>query len=565
MKKNIQFFAVLAITVLILTCFFSCDKTSEIKPAVYQFEISNSVDIVLEQNDRNFSMLYEQFVEIDGKSVMILKVPYNKLSFYDVRKGDKIHEIILDSTRVISNYKFINKDSIIVVYDIHNKSEELKNPSMFQIVNYNGDVIETFDYSIDKEFVSQFNYKLSDIFPIIPYIGMPMCNDKIFFQPYHISSWILGTKENIDNPIPFALMFDLEKQKYVISKHKSFPYVKEGMYYPTSRNLISISVSSNNMPLYRYFYSSNVFEWDFNNDEIITHSFKSALIDTIMPIKEQTRYAENTIDAFYCNCYYDKCNSLYYSEISFNENFYGTYDHGILIADKDFNYLGEIYNNSHWPAFSNEDLLWELFVKNDSVITINYLEIVKTNRNYDNYIDSCRNDLEQKKKAVEDYTKSLNSGKSHIVEFLKLEKKDLNTDDIKIITFYTNNGCPSCSEAIYNEIKNNREHFENGKLYIIISANSRSEAIAELSRYGLQDFKYLTIDATNSLKSLAGTRGLLNPRITVVKDEKVVLDTIYSAKDIKSKFIPNMYKEHNLNLDEGMPVFSGEQQVEIVL
>lgn len=42
------------------------------------------------------------------------------------------------------------------------------------------------------------------------------------------------------------------------------------------------------------------------------------------------------------------------------------------------------------------------------------------------------------------------------------------------------------------------------------------------------------------MKTVAKTGLVLNPRITVVKDGKVTLDTIYQALDIEDKLLPQI-------------------------
>jgi hypothetical protein len=528
------------VSLLLMLSLVSCQKAQKIEPAVYDFKVIKSVDIVLDESDRAYLPTSEQFVEIDGVNVLILNIGRGKLSFYDIDKGVKINEICTDSARLIQSYRFVNKDSIFVSYNIDDKTEELKNPSGFQMMNYEGKTVTVFGYDIDIADVKTKGYSIDYILPSSFFSSIPICENKVFFPTYAIQVENVGTSKFMKNPIPFALMYDLDKQKYVISKHRNFPYVTEGVYYPTSKNVVYASVSGNNLPLYRYNYSSSVFEWDYKNDEIITHSIKSRLIDSIMPTEKPTRYSENTLEYYYGIINYDKCNKLYYAEMYFNDSFYGSLQYGIIIADKDFNYLGEIYNNVYWPTLSNENLLLDVDYKSDSVITVNYLKIIKTTRDYNKYIDSCRNDLREKKKAVDDYKERFSTGNNTVLKFL-MSNIELDADDYKIVTFYVNEGCQGCSDAVYNEIRNNRDVFEGDQFYIIASASSKSEAIAELGKYGLQDFKNLVIDSSNVLKSLAGTNGLLNPRITVIKDNIVILDSIYRSSDIENGLIPNMY------------------------
>jgi len=521
-------------------------KFEDKEPAVYELKVVESVDISLDNSDRAYIPTTEQFVEIDGANILILNIGRRKLSFYDIDKKIKTNEIITDSTRIIQSYRFVNKDSIFILYDVENKNIELQNPSRFQLLNYEGEIVSIFDYDIDTADVQKKGYDLDNILPSSFYLSIPICDNKVFLPTYTKQVGNVGTSEFLENPIPFGLMYDLKKHKYVISKHRNFPYVTEGIYYPTSKEVVYASTSGNNMPLYRYNYSSDIFEWDFKNDEIITHSLKSRLIDTIMPTPYPTRYSENTLEYYYGTVYYDMCNKLYYAEIYFNDSFYGSMQHGIVIADANFNYLGEIYNNVNWPCYSNKNLMFDVYPSSSSVITIDYLEVVKTTRDYNKYIDSCKNDLIKKKKIIDDHKARFNAGNNTIYNFLT-SNIAIDLKDARIVTFYVNEGCPSCSEAVYNEINSHRDYFEGGQFYIIASASNKNEAIEELSKYGLQDFNNLVIDSTNVLKSLAGDNRLINPRITIIKENMVILDSIYSAKDIYTGLIPKMYDSPPMN------------------
>jgi hypothetical protein len=532
-----------------MLCFISCIKTPQVEPAVYEFEAIDSFDLVLDKTDRTYLPFPNQLIELDGSNVLLLNIGRRKISFYDIDKGVKVHEINIDSTMFLDSFYYINKDSILITYLITNQQEQFSNPSSFRMINIKGETKSVYGYDIDLEDVKSKGYSFENLLPQLTFTGIPVCGDKVFFTTWADHIGDIGTSEFFQNPFPFGLMFDLETQKYVVSKHHKYPNVIEGVYYPSSFSVIHCSVSDNDLPLYRYNYSSDVFEWDYKNDEIVRHSFKSRLIDSIMPSKEPTRYADNVLEAYYGGVKYDKINQLYYGELYFNENFYGSMQHAIIIADKDFNYLGEIYNNLNWPCFANEKGLVELSFKNDSVIGINYLKLVKTNRNFDDYIDSCRNDLHKKKKAVNDYKEAMNAGNNTVLNFLKSKIK-IEAKDFKIITFYANEGCMGCSEVVYNEIKNNREYFENSPFYIVVSAGSMSEAITELSIYELEDFANLAIDTTNVLKRLAGTKGLLNPRITIVKNDVVSLDSIYQSNAIVKELIPQMF--------DSFPIIEGD-------
>ena len=77
------------VSVLMILSLVSCKKSPKIRPSVYDFEVINTAEIVLDESDRAYLPAREQFVEIDGANVLIFNIGNRKLSFYDIDKGLK--------------------------------------------------------------------------------------------------------------------------------------------------------------------------------------------------------------------------------------------------------------------------------------------------------------------------------------------------------------------------------------------------------------------------------------------------------------------------------------------
>ncbi len=245
---------------------------------------------------------------------------------------------------------------------------------------------------------------------------------------------------------------------------------------------------------------------------------------------------------------YDEYNQVYVCGIYFNEKIYGENKHGLIFADKNFQYLGEMYDNKHYPSISNNDMAFSVHRKNDSIITISYLKLIKTKRDYNKYIDSCKNELQVMMQNVEDRKNALLNGCPSI-NFVK-SQMEIKESSYKILTLY-GEGCIGCDMVTLQTLYDNREVLNKVPLYIIVSNTNPSEY---MQNYELTYYDKVVIDSTCIMKNIANTSSLLNPRITIVEEGEVTLDTIYQALDIEDKLLPqitgpNEYMKYALDED----------------
>ncbi|MDR2009016.1 MAG: DUF4221 domain-containing protein [Bacteroidales bacterium] len=543
MKNTIFIFIILGLFL------YSCKKGKE-TPAVYDIEIIKTKDILLDESDRNCIFSNEQLVKIGTSDVLIFIVNNNKLVFYDIDNGTKIREIQTDGNRILESFNYINKDSIFVYYHAY----EWERTGQFQLIDSGGNVKQIYKYDIDTIELENRDITVENLLPPLQYAyNVPVIGDNAFFSTFYEQIGEVGTAEFMEHRLPFLMRYNIPEQKFYLSEHNSFPYIEEGIYYPTSYRVVYPTISGNDLPLVRYNYSSDIFEWDYKNDKIITHPLKSRLIDTIMPMLEPSRYHFDNLKYYYGGIYYDPYRELYFSSVYYNDNFYdatgGLWN--LILANKDFEYMGEFYCNKSWPSLFTKDDMIYAHPKNDSVIQIDYLKLVRTKRDFNLYIDSCRNDLEIRKQKKLYIDKAFNSDENYIVKFLKL-KKNITDENYRIITLYTFEGCMGCNETVYNEIANNKETLKKNPFYLIVTGNSKDEVYNELEKYDLQDFENLVMDSTGIIKRLTKYNGLRNPRLTIIENNMVVHDSIYTAFDIGNVLIPKMLEGLNYTEENGI-------------
>ena len=172
-------------------------------------------------------------------------------------------------------------------------------------------------------------------------------------------------------------------------------------------------------------------------------------------------------------------------------------------------------------------------------------------QDYDEYINSIKDTIENRRIRVENNkNKYSNLNKSdyslQLINYLN-EKTFISDEDYTLVTIYIGSGCHTCQEKILEFINHNVNVLNQTPLYIILTAHNASQLNKEIKVYSnLNEFENIILDTTGVVKNLNNTGILLNPRITIVKDNKISMDSIYAAIDIEKSFIPTLMK--NLNL-----------------
>lgn len=535
----------LLLLILLSFALFSCnDNTQQCKDNVepkekfvYDYEVYNAKDIILAEEDRGKTILSrKQLVDMDGKNVVILNIGGNSLSFYDLESGEKVHDIFVDSLGKMKCFHFVGKDSIFIGCSNFRHEIELATPQALRLIDWDGNVRKIYGYEVDQDELNKYEYDVEKL--VAPEnSAFVFCKGNIISsQTYSTSYGLLGTKESVDNPLPIGIRMSTKENKYHVSKHRKYAYIKEGMYYPTNCSML-VNKSANDLPIFKYRYSPMAFEWDFENDSIIGHCFKSALVDTIMPLPQPAEFGHE-LPCYYGPVVYDECNQIYVSTIFFNEKIYGKIKWAILFADKDFQYIGEKFEYEYYPSETKKNLALNIRKTSDSTITAYYLKLVKTSRDYNRYIDSCRNVLQAMKQNLEDKKNALLDGCPPI-KFVK-SQMEIKESNYKILTIYCNDGCQGCEKGALGTLLANKEVLNKVPLYIILSAYNPEHLDSYIETTGLSYFDKVAKDSTGIMKTVAKTGLVLNPRITVVNDGMVILDTIYQALDIEDKLLPQI-------------------------
>src|SRR5574344_655458 len=420
-KENI--FKYFIFSFFLIMIFYSCNDNKP-KPSVYELQVIKSKTIALEEGDNFLWIFNSQLVEIDGANVLIMRgsdngLTDNKLSFYDIDKGEKIHEIKFDSTKNLYDFHYISKDSILILYYFQaDLPIEEYSENQLQLSDYYGNIKTKFRYDFaESKWLNKVG--MDKLLPI-KHIDVVIGNN-IFVQTLFEQIGDLGTKEFLENPLPFWMRYDLKEQKFYISDTNSFPNIKKGDYYPTSLQAKYFSSSEDGFPIVRYLYSSDIFEWDYKEDKLITHKLKSMILDTVEPMSSPSRYYDNRLKNGFTHIWYDKYRKRYFWGNFIAPNFFYKEKplYSAVIANEKFDYLSEFYCK-YFPDFFTKDNMLRIYQINEGrAIKIDYYDMYKTDADFDKYIDSCKKHLQKCREKMIELKKPFEKKDSSVIHFLK--------------------------------------------------------------------------------------------------------------------------------------------------
>ena len=234
---------------------------------------------------------------------------------------------------------------------------------------------------------------------------------------------------------------------------------------------------------------------------------------------------------------YDETNNVYWAEKSYDTEYYGKNVHELIIVDKDFNYMGTIYDNKVWPWFWNGRILIDIeHIKDNSVVMVNFLKLTKTDRDYKEYIDSCRADLEKKHNDWEEYKEKNSPENSPLIGLVKPEADRI----YKVLTLYCKDEISDGEKMVIDSLIGEKEIVNLAPIYLVISAENEDAAASYVKKNGLDCIEKIVFDTEGIAKTDAGQD---NPRFMFVEDGLITRDTIYSTQDIGTEMIPRLFGE----------------------
>lgn len=542
MKRN---FVILFIAFFIFL--FSCNVTKNKEAKRCEFYLIEKIKIPLDSTKSGIpDISLFDYDTIDDVITLILVINKDRLAFYDISKQIEYHSVPLLKNRKLNNFDYINKDSILLYYekDYYINGSTTSDDNILQITDYYGntkicDYLFT-DDKVDKSEILPFSINYSERFTSV--------DNKYFFLTHSYDLNSLRQTEEQNQKFPVFCYYDLNSSEVKVSKSLGFPYTGNQIFYNSMFQKIHSCISANGLPLIRFFYSTDVFEWDYKNDVVKKYQIKSQIFDTVYPISTVTSAPESLM-AMYSGISYDPYNKKYYSDLFITDFYTAEINLITVICDKNFNYLGETagLGLSSMPIFT-KDYIIDYWFENDSIV-LYYKGLRYTDKALKPYIDSVKMELNKnrikREKLFDDFKKEYKNELISILDYYKVRK---NESDYALLSVYERNGYHPSQKSIKNFISQNNDIFADLPFFLILSGNQ-----IDVKRYeSIENIKLVqdTLAIVEHLGFIEGKNKMLRPRLTIVKDNKIVLDTIFDSYDTESDLLPKLpdnlgFKEKN--------------------
>lgn len=355
---------------LLIVAFFASCKVENKTMLEYK-----KVKTVQLENSSGIFALGQQIAQIEDVETLILGCDDYRLRFYDLEKNLLIHEIKLDAA-VLSAFRYINKDSIFILYGNKRSEQGLIDTNFFVLMNYEGEITKSVSIINPLIRTNETQAISSDdaLYPTLSTSEISIFENKVFFFLDKVNPMNIGSLSFMENPSPIVSVLDLSTDSLTVSDALWYPGIRERVFYPSDFAPMYYTQSHNNLPLIRFYYSSIIYEWDYKNDKIREIPMKTQFCDTILPLDHETRYSDNNIDGMYLQIHYDPYRELYFSTFMFSSDIYGLGFWSQMIYNKDFQLISEIFQpemESFNPIFTEKYIL-EVSNSLDGQISVNY-------------------------------------------------------------------------------------------------------------------------------------------------------------------------------------------------
>lgn len=480
-----------------------------------------------------------QFIQNDTGIFMITHYKHDSLLYiHNLKNQTEIKTIPVKKTSLLSML-YLNKDSILLMYDAHS-TLGYNHDSSFVMINETGKVLKYFKY--DEANVSStkngfyFGEEYDKIKDSICYTQiffkiLPFENQKVFFSifPFKSPPNYIGGEDFFKIDLPFTGYEDLRKSKFTGFNKIKYPNLTKKTYYPQNYNrpLFELLHDNKNV-LISYSYTPTIQKYNYKTGEISTiNSLDSYFIDTIHATKTKPINRSNYKRFSYSEIINDKKNNRFFRILVFPSK-YNKFS--IILSDSNFNVIGEGIapdgcGDRNFIALSK-----------DTVLFFNYNKTIRSKDSM--FLSVYKMEFGN---GIEDLTKKLR--REYEVELLKNSNLKI-TDYLKSIATIkdktysaiimpTGMACQGCVEATTDFYSVYYSNKTDAPCYLIVSDANKGHAENLLKKYNLKlDFKNIYYDNNNNYIKYHPDNTITNPRLVLVENGKIIKDKIYSAKEI---------------------------------
>jgi hypothetical protein len=375
-------------------------------------------------------------------------------------------------------------------------------------------------------------------------------DDKIFisFRYSHYGFKGYSTKH------PIIGYYDIKKDTLMMNQKIWYPELNDNRYYKSEMYDAYLSLNHKGNIIISFPYTPTFYEWNFNSDQIVTHTVNSQFM---VPIPYSDTLYNNDREyhnwMFYNGLYSEMklinisdSSKIYYRDILLSSIKYGEYNYLRVLYDENYKYLGEsligiselhaqTYKNKHVVTTIEKGEIIVRFTKqkfkpfNKKELKKKLELIIK---------DKIENEINEKKELcniVGERTIKYEYQRDDIIKYLN---KSHDIKDTSCAVLIVNKmGCGTCNDYILRFMKNNQGVLYNIKdrpfylLYIDESATTQ-EIYQYLSTYVIFDKKHTKADVSK-IYSKFHPFAMYNPRLVLVSHNKVFYDEVHLPDEME--------------------------------
>lgn len=482
----------------------------------------------VEYNEKEHTLIL-----LTGSSFISHPVLYN----YSAESGEYLDSIdfsaLIDGRSKLSSFQYVSPDSIFLFLLRHN----VENDSIIILANGEGKLIKYITPKhplLASRYYSESDSSLRlDAFSTSPQV----VGNKIFFTLYstHNDSYFNADSLNrIKRPL--LGYYDFIKDTTVLNTNLVYPKPAKG-YYNWGMHYYDFTINEKGNPVVGFGYTPCLLEWDVKTNNIIRHYLRSVFVDTVLPEQNVLIQQYSQTQPNYSLLHYNNELKMYVRGIFFPSVTYGNFKNIVVYANTDFEPRGEQLNNQIFPINLGNWLYDYSQSYSDNVFT--FYKVVPKHQELDTH--KIRNEIDafkiQKKERIINAKCSLGfSKKSNLKyqsnDFIKYASQRLNIQDSSYVLFsLQENSCNGCANYILNFFSINKKVLADNHFYLLYISDDFVYVSNELKKYQLAQYLNLKKDSIYFYEIFHPFISN-NPRLLVVKDLEVQLDTIYPSENM---------------------------------
>jgi len=495
-----------------------------------------------------------ELTSISGSPTLVMVDIFSNLFFLDLQAKKIIHRITIPYSYV-SAFHVFSQDSILVEVSNVNFTDGNVDSTLF-LMDYNGNIYKYLLLQDSLLYCSLHRNKEQKNL----YFPLGRGNNFLFLDSNKIFLPLKATEE--DSFPPKLAYYDIRKEKLVISKFPWNPLPKQvNCFYPSHTGYYDIvyanKVNNHHNPVFMVGYRPIVYEWDVVHDTVWAHRINPYMTDTVLPVPVAGTNINYT-NALYNTLNYNPYTQQYYVEILFSPAYHRVRE--IVVLNKDFQKTADLMNPSSLSTFfiplkdsmfsvslSRRDKSLHLY----SCISPEFYTIADSAAMRRSLESAYNPDIDEYQQLLKACDISPSDIGMTTIDYKLFIDKILPTpipDSFVVFSVHIQSGCLSCAQEILSFIGSNRQFFEmTPNWYGIIFSDDEKLAKEMLEAKNIGNLPHIIITpATPNNKYFIKGK---NPRLTIVKNGKIIFDKIYEYDD-PAKIQDKVFEFYHLDDDE---------------